>query len=250
MARAKKNISDVSAKDIDEVTEILGRLVLSAKFSHMKVHVQAIMGGVMLPKLIDLGEVDPEDPDVKTLVEAYSKSEVKKLLNPDPIAVEVPIEIEKIIHERPVYRRIKNGVNKEKRIQRGLDPAGRDILIRWWNVNQRLIPKDDPVCVTLTDQVNSLNPNNEPLSPMQISGYMSHLCRMGLRTAEEREDRLRSSLSRGDHTVMPKYTQELLDAIRENWEYERKLEETRLADHDKLRQLRAQGINKPVAANV
>ena len=87
MAKTKKNISDVSAKEIDQVTEILGRLVLSAKFSHMKVHVQAIMGGVMLPKLIDLGEVDPEDPDVKTLVETYSKAEVKKLLNPDPIAV-------------------------------------------------------------------------------------------------------------------------------------------------------------------
>jgi len=250
MAKAKKSTTDVSAREIDLASDILGRLVLSAKFSHMKVHIQAIMGGVMLPKLIDLGEIDPDDPDVKQLVDAYSKTEVKKLLNPDPVAVEVPIEVEKIIHERPIYRRIKNGVNKEKRIQRGLDPAGRDILIRWWNVNQRLIPKDDPVCVTLTDQVNSLNPNNEPLSPMQISGYMSHLCRMGLRVAEERDDRLRKSMSRGDHTVMPRYTPELIRMIQDNWEIERKLEETRAQDHARLIAQRAQGVNKPVAANI
>jgi len=246
----KRKSPDVSVEDINKVTEILGKLVLQGKFVHMKMTVQSILGGLLLPHLVDKGAVPADDPSVMELIAKYSREEVKKLLNPDPIPVEVEKIVETIIHDRPVFRRIKSSVNKEKRIQRKLDPAGRDILIRWWNVNQRLIPNDDPVCVTLTDQVNSINPNDKPLSPMQIAGYFSHLCRMGLRTEIERTDNLNRAIKRGFHSVMPEYTQPLIEAIKENWERERALEATRAADHAKLLELRANGSNKPVIAQI
>ena len=239
---AKKTSAIVTANEIDKVTEILGKLVLQGKFAHMKTHVQSIMGGLMLPQLVDLGKVDATDPAVSELLKSYSKPAVKKMLNPEPV------KVTEVIHERPVFRRLKNGVNKEKRIKRELDPAGRDILIKWWNVNQRLVPKDDPVCATLTAQVNALHPNDEPLSSMQIAGYFSHLCRMGLKLPEERDDRLFRSMERGDHSVMPKYTQELLDAIKENWERERANEAARHGDHARMKIARDKGIHAPVIA--
>jgi hypothetical protein len=238
----KTKVKPVTSKEIDIVSKILGRLVIQGQNAHMKVPVQAIMGGLLLPTLVKNGGVDKSAPEVAGLLEEYSKKNIKQMLSPDPITVT------EVVHERPVFRRIKTDVHKEKRIKRELDPAGRDILIRWWNVNQRLIPDNDPVCVTLTAQVNSRHPNEEPLSSMQIAGYFSHLCRMGLRTEEDREDRFMRSMKRGAHKVMPKYTQELLGAIKENWERERANEAARPMDHAKLLKLREKGINKPVIA--
>jgi len=246
MAKTKKITATnavASTKEIDMVTEILGKLVLQGKFAHMKTHVQAIMGGLLLPSLVDNGQLDAKEPEVAELLKSYSKPEVKKMLNPEPVTVT------EVVHERPVFRRIKDGVNKEKRIKRELDPAGRDILIRWWNVNQRLVPKEDPVCATLTAQVNALNGHEEPLSSMQIAGYFSHLCRTGLCLAEERDARLRNSMKRGAHTIMPEFTQELLDAIKENWVRERANEAARVTDHAKLAAQREKGITSPIIAN-
>jgi hypothetical protein len=246
MAKAKRNTTApavATMNDINKVTEILGKLVLQGKFAHMKTHVQAIMGGLLLPSLVDMGQVDAKEPEVADLLKSYSKPEVKKMLNPEPTT------ITEVVHERPVFRRLKDGVNKEKRIKRELDPAGRDILIRWWNVNQRLVPKEDPVCATLTAQVNALNGLEEPLSSMQIAGYFSHLCRMGLCLPEERNERLHSSKKRGAHTIMPEFTQELLDAIKENWEKERANESARKVDHALLAKQREKGITSPIIAN-
>jgi hypothetical protein len=242
MAKAKRTTA-VATTEIDKVTEILGKLVLQGKFAHMKTHVQAIMGGLLLPSLVDLGQVDAKDTEVAELLKSYSKPEVKKMLNPEPVTVK------EVVHERPVFRRIKDGVNKEKRIKRELDPAGRDILIRWWNVNQRLVPKEDPVCATLTAQVNALNSHEEPLSSMQIAGYFSHLCRTGLCVAEDRDERLKRSMKRGAHTIMPEFTQGLLDAIKENWEKERANEAAMAIDHAMLAKQREKGITSPIIAN-
>jgi hypothetical protein len=246
MAKAKRNTpapTVATERDINNVTEILGKLVLQGKFAHMKTHVQAIMGGLLLPSLVDLGQLDAKDEEVADLLKSYSRPAVKKMLNPDPTT------ITEVIHERPVFRRLKEGVNKEKRIKRELDPAGRDILIRWWNVNQRLVPKEDPVCATLTAQVNALNVTEEPLSSMQIAGYFSHLCRMGLRVAEERDAKFRMSMKRGAHTIMPEFSQELLDAIKENWEKERANEAARVIDHAMLAKQREKGITSPIIAS-
>ena len=235
----------VSAKEVSMVAEVLGKLVLQAKYAHMKVPVDTIIGGLLLPNLVDQGAVSANDPAVLNMMDAYSKEKVKSQLNPQPISVEKILEITK---ERPVFRRIKDVVHKESRIQRELDPTGRDHLIRWWNANQRLIEKDDPVCVQLTEEVNAMNPEDEPLSAMQIAGYFSHLCRMGLRVEEDRKARFEASRRRGAHTVMPVYTQKVLDAIMIHWEKERAEEQQRIADHEQLKAMRAQGIYKPILA--
>jgi hypothetical protein len=229
----KKPVSTVSAKDIDKVTAVLEKLVLQGRFAHMQGTVNKLMSGVLLPTLIEQGEVDPNDPDVIELMNSCKDTEVVR-----------------VIRERPVYRRLKDGLNKVSRKTRELSTEGRDILIRWWNVNQRLIPKEDQACVTLTAQVNALRPSAEPLSALQIAGYFSHLCRMGLRTEDERVARLSASLNRGAHTIMPVYTQALLDAIYANWEFERANEAALHSDHIVMRELREKGVKSPVIAKV
>lgn len=246
---AKAKVKSVSTKELNTVNDVLGRLLLAGEFTHMKLHVQSILGGMLLPQMVNNGDLDGDDPDVTKLIDAYSKEKVKALLNPEPLPIEVERIVMEKVFERPIYRRIKNGVNKESRMVKQLTPEGRDILIRWWNVNQRLVPKEDPVCVTLTEQINALDPASDPLSSMQIAGYFSHLCRIGLRMEAERIAVFERSIKRGDHTVMPKYTAPLLEAIEENWRFERALEETRKADHAKLISLRAKGSNQKVIAN-
>jgi hypothetical protein len=242
--------SVVTEKDITKVTSILGKLTIQGKFAHMKSSVQMVLGGLLLPYLVDLGKVDPDDPTINEMLKKYSRGEIRKIMFPDPVEVPIEVPVEKIILERPVFRRIKNGVNKEIRKVRELCTEGRDILIRWWNTNQRLVPDDDPVCVVLTEQINALHPKEEPLSAMQIAGYFSHLCRMGRRTEEDRIDRFQRSIHRGDHTIMPKYSQPLLNAIQENWERERFDEYARKKDHLALSRRRIKGDMTPVIAAV
>jgi hypothetical protein len=247
---AKKVTAEVSAKELEIVTEVLRKLSIQAKFSHMRVPVQAIMGGVLLPKLVELGQVDGDDPQVQRLLDSYSKKNVKELLNPDPITVEIDKIIEQVVYERPIYRRLKSGVNKQILKERTLDTMSRDVIIRWWNVNQRLVAKDDPVTVTLTAQINALYSDDIPLAPMQLPGYFSHLCRMGLKTEDDRDRIFSASMDRGDHTVMPLYTKKILDEILENWEFQRKLEENMNEDHAELAGLREKGLRVPLIARV
>lgn len=224
----------LTTKEVEKVTVLLEKLVVQGKFSHLKGAVDTLISGALIPTLIEQGQLDPNDPEVAELMKMQPAQEVTR-----------------VVKERKVYRRIKeNGVNKEINKKRELSTAGRDVLIRWWNVNQRLIPDGDPVCVTLAAQVNALTPKEEPLSNMQIAGYFSHLCRMGLRTEEDREERFRRSKKRGAHTIIPQYTKSLLDAIYANWEFERKNEEAIHQDHGKMVELREKGIYTPVVAKV
>jgi hypothetical protein len=246
----KKNTAEVSAKELETVTEVLRKLSVQAKYSHMRVATQAIMGGVLLPQLVELGQVDGDDPEVQRLLDNFSKKNVKELLNPDPITVEIDKIIDRVVYERPIYRRIKSGVNKQILKERKLDTQSRDVIIRWWNVNQRLVAKDDPVTVTLTAQINALYSDDIPLAPMQLPGYFSHLCRMGLKTEDDRERIFEASMDRGDHTIMPIYSQQILDDILENWVFQRKLEQNMLQDHSELAKLRDKGLNVPLIARI
>ena len=243
---------DVSAEEIAKAAETLQKLVLSGKATHMRTHVQTLIGGLALPEMVKKGLVDASDPAIKEALKKYSRTEIKKQLSPEPITVPVEVEVETVVHEQPVYRRLKNGLKKQKRKQRSLDQMSRDVMIRWWNANQRLVPKDDPVCVTLTDQINAIMDKKgdklAPLSPMQISGYFSHLCRMALRTTADREIVLSRSIKNGNFSVVPRFSQELIDAVQENWERERANDDAMVVDHRKLAMMRINGVKKPLIA--
>lgn len=151
-----------------------------------------------------------------------------------------PAPVTTVVDGGGKFRRLKdNGVAKVKRFERELECSDRDIIIRWWNQNQRLVDKDDPVCARLTALINQQS--GVPLSPMQVAGYFSYLCRLGQWTAIDRAARLGRSLARGAFTVQPEYSRSLLDAIVENWNKERQDEALRAAAHAKMRAARAAG---------
>jgi hypothetical protein len=133
------------------------------------------------------------------------------------------------------FRRLKdNGVAKLKRFERELCGSDRDLIIRWWNQNQRLVPKGDPICADLAGGMTTI-------SAMQVAGYLSYLCRLGQWTEIARQERLSRNLERGAFSVMPVYSRALLDAIAANWERERQDEALRAQAHAELRAARAAG---------
>jgi hypothetical protein len=145
-----------------------------------------------------------------------------------------------VVDEGGKFRRLKdNGVAKVKRFERELECSDRDIIIRWWNHNQRLVPKEDPVCASLTTLINQQG--GVPLSPMQVAGYFSYLCRLGQWNSIDRAARLGRSEARGAFTVQPEYSRPLLDAIVENWNKERQDEALRAQAHAQMRAARAVG---------
>lgn len=238
------NKNDVTQKDLEKVSAVLEKLTLQGEFSHMKVPVQTILGGMLIPELAKKGVIDDTDPNVVTLLSEYSKEKIEQKLSPAPILVR------EVVKERKICRRDKkNGVNKEKRFERDLEPSDRDVIIRWWNANQRLIPKDDPICADLTEQINVLKPKDKPLSAMQISGYLSALCRLALRTEAEQLNVINRNIRRHKYTVRPIFSPALMKLVHENWEFERKNEKARPKDLVKMRQQREEGDNRPFVAD-
>jgi hypothetical protein len=136
------------------------------------------------------------------------------------------------------HRRLKNGVEKISRIKRDMSPEDRDHIIRWWNREQRLVPKEDPVCATIAEQLVS---GGQPLSSMQVAGYFSYLCRMGLWSLAEREARFQRTKTRGHITIIPQYSPGLVALIQINWEREREDERIRTEAHREMRAAKAQG---------
>jgi hypothetical protein len=238
------NKDQVTRRDLEKVSSVLEKLTLQGEFSHMKLPVQTVLGGLLVPELAKKGVIDPQDPDVIHLISEYSKEKVEQRLSPAPILVKEVVEKQRICR-----RDKRNGVNKEKRFERKLEPSDRDVITRWWNANQRLIPKDDPICADLSEQINALRPKDKPLSAMQISGYLSALCRLALRTEAEQINVINRNIRRHKYTVRPIFSPALMKLVEENWEFERKNEKARSRDLLKMRQLREEGDNRPFVAN-
>lgn len=238
------NKNQVTQKDLERVSAVLEKLTLQGEFSHMKLPVQTILGGMLIPELAKKGVIDPDDPDVINLIGEYTREKIEQRLSPSPILVR------EIVEQRRICRRDKkNGVNKEKRFERDLEPSDRDVIIRWWNANQRLIPKDDPICADLTEQINALKPKEKPLSAMQISGYLSSLCRLALRTEAEQIHVINRNIRRHKYSVRPIFSPALMKLVQENWEFERKNEKARPKDLLKMREQREDGDHRPFVAN-
>lgn len=238
------NKNQVTKRDLERVSAVLEKLTLQGEFSHMKVPVQTVLGGMLIPELAKNGVIDPSDPEVINLIDEYSKEKIEQRLSPAPILVK------EVVEQRRICRRDKkNGVDKVKRFERDLESSDRDVIIRWWNANQRLIPKDDPICADLTEQINALKPKEKPLSAMQISGYLSSLCRLALRTEAEQINVINRNIRRHKYTVRPIFSPALMKLVQENWEFERKNEKARPKDLLKMREQRQEGDNRPFVAN-
>lgn len=248
----RKTTSDITVTDIDQVTAVLSKLIIKGEFVHMKRPVEMVLGGMLIPFLKKAAGDSEPNADIDALIEQFSAEKIAKMLDPDAKIIEVPIDriVETIKLIRGKFRRVKTDVIKEKRKVRTLDTLGRDTLIRWWNVNQRLVPDGDPVCVTLTAQINAQKPHEDPLSNMQVSGYFSYLCRLGRATAKDRDRLITRSLKKGMTTIRPTYSPALLRLIGENWEAERADEKLRHADHMELLERRANGDRTPICVEV
>lgn len=139
------------------------------------------------------------------------------------------------------FRRIKdNGVEKVKRFERDLTLSDRDEIIHYWNEHQQLIKDDDPVCAKIAEDINS-GTAGKPLSSMQVAGYLSYLCRLGMWTTADRKARIDRSMRQGKISVRPEYTVRLVNEITANWERERADERERARAHAAIRAARAAG---------
>lgn len=248
MATKKQKHVEFTAEQINAASVVLASLTVRGEYAHMKGHVEEILGGMLLPYQVKKGDIKKNAPGVADLIKKHSKTEVKKRLAPEPKIVEKMIEVEKVVvvgENTGKFRRIRTE-NKISRMKRTLGPIDRDVIIRWWNTNQRLIDKNDPVCNVLAEQINATQPGNEPLCALQVAGYFSVLCRIALYIDDKRKEHALSWVNKGMCTVEPLFTQPLLDAVKENWEKNQRDEAQRRLDHEELIRRRAAGDNKPI----
>jgi len=235
-------MSDLSDK-LMEVATIMTPLVLDATFSHMKKPWEMLMGGLLIPVIIKEDKSAFEgNEQFEALMEKYSKENVIKFFNPEPTVLETVktvVEKERVIvngerkettHE-PVkiggkFRRLKGSVAKDRKQVRELMPEDRDLVNLWWNKEQRLVPKDDPICEMLCTDINNLS-LGDALAPYQVAGYISYLCRLALMSDVNRDKNIQRTLKRGNYTVAPLFTPELLKTILVNYEENKKDEKIR-----------------------
>jgi hypothetical protein len=256
-------------EDLHKAVMVVAPLVLTPEHAHMKKVWEMVVGGLILPEMVK------EDPTVleadrsfKKLLDDHSKKKIEEFLHPKPVEltkevkVEVPVTREKIvkipeIHEKIVrisggpannggkYRRLKEKVSKVSRYERELTCSDRDKIISRWNKEQRLVPKDDAICAQIVKEINAFS-GLEPLAALQVAGYFSYLCRLGRCTVAIREARIDRAVKRGDLTVRPQYSEELIKKIIENWKVQRADKIARQKDHTELRKRRAAGDRTPL----
>lgn len=246
----------MSTEDLYKAVTTIAPLVLTPENAHMKKVWEMILGGLILPEMVK------EDPSVLQANEAYqkmldehSKEKIEAFLHPKPVEltkevrvevpVKVPVEVPGAPGKNGKFRRLKEKVEKKSRKSRSLTSNDRDRIIARWNVEQRLVPKEDPICAHVAKVINE-NSGLDPIAPLQVAGYFSHLCRMGRNSDTIREDRIKRALERGDYTIKPHYSKELINKIIENWQKERHDEEVRRKDHAELRKRRASGDTTPI----
>ena len=268
--------------DLHAAAFALTPLVLDKKYKHMRKPFEMVLGGLIVPALV---EEDPkvleEHPEFRKLLEQYTQEKVMEFFRPKPApkaekapealkvepvspAPEVAEKAPKLVTRLEIpkdcrivavlppaekvggkYRRLKiAGMAKVRRFERDLEPNDRDYLIHWWNDNQRLVPDDDPVCVKMANEINAVNPTLKPLSPLQMAGYFSYLCRLGMWGEKERTTRIVRSIHKGRFTVHPVYGADLIKAIIDNYNAERADEALRREAHAKKMAARGTVVHK------
>lgn len=261
-------MSDMITRLNDAVCTITP-LVLTADHAHMKEPWKMILGGLILPEMAKLDpSVITENPAYKDLLAQFDKAKVAEFFSEKTVEVEKVVEkvVEKIkevrvevpstgdkvvVAEKVRYRRLKDdGVKKISRLEREISSYDRDMIISWWNKNQRLVGDDDPVCKELADKINADCSGDKPLAPAQVAGYFSHLCRMGLCDPAYRAERFEKNIKHGAISITPDYCPLLLEEIKENNVEEKADEAIRKAAHDKMRAAKAAGSHLKVGTPI
>lgn len=227
-------------EDLHRAAFTITPLITKPEYEHMKQAWEMVLGGLIAPAMLK------EDPSavgeaLKPLLERYTPEKVRAFFMPKKEIVEKRIKevvIKKVPTPGEMHRRIKDEVKKVKRADDLFRCADRDIMIRWWNDNQALCPEDDPVCVKMTALINAGRADVKAVYPPQVAGYISHLARMGLRTADEREKVFNRSIKRGKHSVMPVYTEAFIKKIIDNRNAQKAEAAKRAAEHKRIREER------------
>lgn len=230
-------------------------LVLEEEYKHMKEPWEMILGGLIIPAMV---KEDPEvldgNPKYKELLEKYTPEKIHEYFHPEPKVIEKKVAESKslkkgkkktspkserapITKDGEKYRRIKGKIKKVSRFARSLEIEDRNVIISYWNDRQKLVPSDDPLCEKIAKEINDAC-GKEPIAPAQIAGYFSHLCRIGMRSEEDRERYIEGALKRGCFSVTPEYTPDLLKEIVGHYEAVRKEEDARKKAHAKIRAAR------------
>lgn len=253
-------------EDLHSAAITITKLITKRPYSHMKGPWEMVMGGLILPAITE-GKTDALSDKDKALMDKYSKEKVLEFFTTKEVEVEKVVErivekpvekiVERIVEKKvvvtstpvskdgEVFRRIKSEVKKTSDKERDIECTDRDMIIRWWNTNQRLVPKDDPVCVKLATLINETR-RLEPLSSEQVAGYFSRLCDWGRLSDETRDNIFNMQLKKGKITAPPVYSKDLCDTIHENYRKERAEDAARKEAHRRILEARKSGTSTVV----
>ena len=210
--------------NIDKIYEALSTIqgLLTKKNEHMQTPFDMVVGGLVLPSLVKEDATLLDDDNFKSMIRKYSKANIQKILaGGENTVVERVVTIEKIVEkivDHKKHRRIKEGYTfRPKKMKRDLFASDRAVIIDWWNREQRLADKNDPVCEELAAIINTgvTDPDNK-LAAYQVNGFISHLCRLGMKDEKKRQESIDAAMLRGDYNIPPSYTPDLINLIIEN----------------------------------
>lgn len=227
---------------IHEVVQTMAGLLGEAKYKHASDIWGVLLAEVVMPAMADISPEVKESSSYKLIVNSKAFKEKKAFIERVLKGEASPKKYNYTSKSPYPGRRIKGTIKKESRLKRKLNKYDRDFIIQWWNKYQTLVPKEDPQCKFIADKLNKFQPELEPLAPIQVGGFFSHLCRLGLSTMEEREAGIKRMFDRGDTSVVPHYSPELEEMIRNNWEDERKESSIRRKEHAEILEARKTGV--------
>jgi hypothetical protein len=173
--------------------------------------------------------------DIVSIVPA--KIEDRKFENGELILPPQPASIELNNAPSGIPRRLKATVDKKPVKERDLLPEERSEIITLMNKRQDLLPHDEGngegLCQKLCDKFNRKNPRLVRVYPYQISGYYSHLCRMAMKPAVEREGWFEAACKLGKvlPEIRPVFTKAFIAKVTKNWKETKENEASMKRDH-------------------
>jgi hypothetical protein len=232
--------------NVDKIYDALSiiQALLNKNNSHMQAPFDMVVGGLVLPSLVKGNPSLLDDDNFKDMIRKYSKANILKILEGgEEKVVEKVVTVEKVVEkiiDHQKHRRIKDGYTiRPKKMKRILTPSDRDIIIEWWNKEQRLAGKNDPICEELATIINTgiTNPDDK-LAAYQVNGFISHLCRLGMKTPTDRNLSIDKAMTRGDFNIFPKYSTDMLALIEQKLLNNRDDKNKGVAERTRLRAAR------------